>query len=321
MICWIKMNAPGFFVEGGKMAGYSKLFSEIVTSSIWSEDDKTRIVWITMLALKDSRGFVPAALPGLANAARVTVEECEAAVAKLETPDKYSRTAEHEGRRIQHVEGGWMVLNHEKYREKRSDEERREYQRRWQAEHRRRQNVDHVDTNVDTCRPPLTYADAYTYTDTDKKKKEPLFDIPQELQTPEFLKAWDDWMKHRKEIRKALTPQSVKMQMKDFSAWGVVRAIAAIEHTIKKGWQGIREPDNMSPVSQKPRPAPRDRKREYEKAVWQITRSLREINETKLNQDDRQRAIEALSDKYRDVPGALKEALEIMTSRPAGAEG
>jgi hypothetical protein len=148
------------------MAGYSKLFSEIVTSSIWSEDDKTRIVWITMLALKDSRGFVPAALPGLANAARVTVEECEAAVAKLETPDKYSRTAEHEGRRIQHVEGGWMVLNHEKYREKRSDEERREYQRRWQAEHRRRQNVDHVDTNVDTCRPPLTYADAYTYTDT-----------------------------------------------------------------------------------------------------------------------------------------------------------
>lgn len=133
--------------------GYSKLFSEIVTSSIWSEDDSTRIVWITMLALKDSRGFVPAAIPGLANAARVSVEQCEAAVAKLESPDKYSRTEDHDGRRIKKVDGGWLVLNHEKYRDKRSDEERREYQRRWQAKHRQKHNVDNVDTmltNVDT---------------------------------------------------------------------------------------------------------------------------------------------------------------------------
>jgi len=57
-------------------------------------------------------------MPGLANAARVTVEECEKAVAILEAPDKYSRTREFEGRRIAKVPDGWFVLNHEKFRDK-----------------------------------------------------------------------------------------------------------------------------------------------------------------------------------------------------------
>jgi hypothetical protein len=137
------------------MVGYSKLFSEIVTSSIWSEDDKTRIVWITMLALKDKDGFVAAAIPGLANAARVTVEECEKAITKLESPDKYSRSVDNEGRRVKRVDGGWMVLNHLKYRDKRNDEERREYQRQWQY-NRRHQNVDTNVDNVDTMLTMLT---------------------------------------------------------------------------------------------------------------------------------------------------------------------
>ncbi len=111
------------------MTGYSKLFSDIVTSSIWSEDDKTRIVWITILALKDKDGFVPAAIPGLANAARVSIEECEAAVKKLESPDKYSRTTEYEGRRIRRVDGGWFVLNHLKFRDKLSGDKQAEQAR------------------------------------------------------------------------------------------------------------------------------------------------------------------------------------------------
>jgi hypothetical protein len=149
------------------MVGYSKLFSEIVTSSIWSEDDKTRIVWITMLALKDKDGFVAAAIPGLANAARVTVEECEKAITKLESPDKYSRSVDNEGRRVKRVDGGWMVLNHLKYRDKRNDEERREYQRQWQY-NRRHQNVD---TNVDNVDTMLTHTDTDTDTDKNKSKR------------------------------------------------------------------------------------------------------------------------------------------------------
>ena len=42
--------------------GFTKLFNTIVTSTIWQEDDKTRIVWITMLAIADASGIVGASI-------------------------------------------------------------------------------------------------------------------------------------------------------------------------------------------------------------------------------------------------------------------
>lgn len=118
--------------------GYTKLFSSIVASTIWREDDKTRLVWITMLAMKDERHMVEASLPGLADMARVKLHECEAAVKKLESPDKYSRNQEHHGRRIERVQGGWHILNGEYYRRKMDADERREYQRLYHREYRKR---------------------------------------------------------------------------------------------------------------------------------------------------------------------------------------
>ena len=108
------------------MTGYTKLFSSIVTSSIWTEDDRTRIVWITMLALSDQHGEVQASIPGLARIAAVSVEDCEAAIAKFLAPDPYSRTKDDDGRRIETIEGGWSLLNHAKYREAMSHEDRKE---------------------------------------------------------------------------------------------------------------------------------------------------------------------------------------------------
>ena len=118
--------------------GYSKLFSEIVMSTIWREPNHVRIVWITMLALKDRFHCVNASIPGLADAAKVSIAECEEALRILLSPDPYSRTVDNEGRRIKKVEGGWAVLNGEKYRNKMSLDERREYQRIKQREYRQK---------------------------------------------------------------------------------------------------------------------------------------------------------------------------------------
>lgn len=98
------------------MGGFTKLFSDIITSSIWSEDDRTRIVWITMLALSDQNGFVSGAPSGIAALARVPLEAAKKALLALESPDVESRTPENQGRRIERADGGWIVLNHEKYR-------------------------------------------------------------------------------------------------------------------------------------------------------------------------------------------------------------
>ncbi len=124
--------------------GFTKLFNTIVTSTIWQEDDKTRIVWITMLAIADAFGNVFAAIPGLASVANVTIEAAQKAVDNLLAPDEWSRTKDFEGRRIEAIDGGWHILNYGKYRKMLDEEERREYKAKWARESRRQKR-----TNVD----------------------------------------------------------------------------------------------------------------------------------------------------------------------------
>lgn len=100
------------------MSGFNKLFSSIVTSSIWTENDKTLRVWIAMIATMNASGIVEGSIPGFANLARVSVEEMQKAEEVLLSPDPFSRSKENEGRRIERIPGGWQVLNSQKYREK-----------------------------------------------------------------------------------------------------------------------------------------------------------------------------------------------------------
>lgn len=124
------------------MPGYTKLFSDILTSSVWQTSMPTRIVWIAMLALKDKEGYVAASLPGLAHAARVSFKECEEAIKELSAPDQYSRTKDFDGRRIEQIEGGWYVLNHDLYRDRLSTDSKatatRERVRRFRANQKKR---------------------------------------------------------------------------------------------------------------------------------------------------------------------------------------
>lgn len=132
-----------------QIEGYTKLFSSIVASTVWREPHTVRIVWITMLAMANKTGFVAASLPGLADLSRVTIPECKEALAALSAPDEYSRTPDNEGRRIEPREGGWAILNHAKYRAKMSDDQRREYLRQKQAEHRARKRQHDVNSKGD----------------------------------------------------------------------------------------------------------------------------------------------------------------------------
>lgn len=58
-----------------------------------------------------------------------------------------------------------------------------------------------------------------------------------------FAEAWQDFIKHRTEIKKPLKPTSTKMILSSLKAMGERRAVIALRHTIEKGWQGVREPD------------------------------------------------------------------------------
>jgi len=99
-------------------AMYNKLFTKILDSSIWLEDDSTRLIWLTVLAVMDQDGFAQfASVANLAHRARVPLEAAQKAVERLEGPDLDSSDPDNGGRRIERIGGGWLVLNAEKYRE------------------------------------------------------------------------------------------------------------------------------------------------------------------------------------------------------------
>lgn len=137
------------------MNGFTKLWSEILSSSIWNEGDKVRLVWITMLAAMGPDGMVRASVGGLAHLARVDKEACEEAIGVLSKPDPDSRSTAFDGRRIERVEGGFLILNGAKYREARSHDERKVYMAEYMKEYRRKQTVNNREQNVNRCKPAV----------------------------------------------------------------------------------------------------------------------------------------------------------------------
>ncbi len=93
------------------------MWASMLKSSVWLTTSKeTKLVWVTLLLMKDADGIVRSGIPGIAHEAVLTIPEVENALKELSGPDKYTNTQEHEGRRVKRVSGGWLILNHEKYR-------------------------------------------------------------------------------------------------------------------------------------------------------------------------------------------------------------
>ncbi|MHC4361221.1 MAG: hypothetical protein ACYSTZ_00235 [Planctomycetota bacterium] len=173
---------------------YAKLFSNIVASSLWSEDDKTRIVFITMLAMADWEGVVEASPAGLAPLARVSLKDCKSALHKLMSPDPESKNPDHEGRRVAKIEGGFLILNYTKFREKRSKEFERGKARERQRKHRAKKALSH---NVTPCHAMSLHTDTDTETETDKELLVSYVSKKRTLKTP-TLEEVKDYVKLRK---------------------------------------------------------------------------------------------------------------------------
>lgn len=137
----------GAVIAGVRLSfSYTKLFSSITESTVWSEPLAVRVVWITMLAMTDKYGRVWGSVPGLARRANVSLAECQKALKCFLSPDRHSRTPEHDGRRIEVIDGGWRLLNYDKYRAMQDEEaaanKEAERARRYRE---RKANLSHVE--------------------------------------------------------------------------------------------------------------------------------------------------------------------------------
>ena len=151
---------------------FTKLFSSITASTIWLEDDQTRIVWITLLAMANKNGCVFASVPGLAKMAGVPVESTRKALAKFQAPDPDSRSKEHEGRRLEEIDGGWRLLTYAKHRSIRDEEERREYLKEYMRDYRKQKALTKRN-DVNHSEPSLTQAEAEAEAEADKGQAPP----------------------------------------------------------------------------------------------------------------------------------------------------
>lgn len=125
------------------MSGFTKLVPEIVQSSVWMESSDVRIVWIYILAMKDENGFIRGDAERFAHFARVPIEAAQEAIRKFTSPDSKSATPDDDGRRLLEMPGGFVVVNHGKYRC-----DRREYMRDYMKEYRKREPVNSVVNTV-----------------------------------------------------------------------------------------------------------------------------------------------------------------------------
>ncbi len=138
-----------------------KLDCGIIHSSLWAESSDTKICWITLLLLADPNGFVRAAPSAIAREAGIPAEVARKAISLFCSPDNESRSPENQGKRIERVEGGFHILNYEKYRER--DYTNAERQKRWRESQR---------SNVTSVTEPLPITPRNTSRSRVQKQKE-----------------------------------------------------------------------------------------------------------------------------------------------------
>jgi hypothetical protein len=125
------------------MNTWTPVWSKLPDSSIWLESKEVKILFMTMLAIKDRDHVVRYSAFELARKANLTEQEVLDSLKVLESPDtKRLEPQEHEGRRIARVEDGWLMLNGEKYRRKMQEVYRKEYKRVKQAEYRQEEETE-----------------------------------------------------------------------------------------------------------------------------------------------------------------------------------
>ncbi len=160
---------------------FIKLDTGILESTLWI-DRAMRDVFITALLMADLHevqspqeaftigkleklgfvvpagwyGFVHAADSGIIRRALVEHTEGMTALEKLSNPDASSRSPEYEGRRMVRVDGGFIILNYCKYREK--DHTNADRQARWRDRHKQTHNGRNA-----VIVTPVTDADADAY--------------------------------------------------------------------------------------------------------------------------------------------------------------
>lgn len=179
--------------------GYTPVFRTVFSGTLHGRWPDTGL-WLCLLALADKNGEIDATPAYIASNTGLDVADVEECIARFMQPDPYSRTKDHDGRRLALIDPdrpwGWRIVNHGKYRE-------RARKQAWDTERtasgkdaeRKRQERD-AKRDVPTC-PDASrlsqLSDSDTNTDSDKEKKVPTEPVPQERDRGAIERVFEHW--------------------------------------------------------------------------------------------------------------------------------
>jgi hypothetical protein len=143
---------------------YGKIFDSIYDGSLYGQWEGI-VTLQQLIVLCDPEGFVDMTPQALAARTSIPFEIITKGIEILLAPDRYSRTEGSDGRRIEPIDPrrpwGWKIVNHAKYREMRSLEDRREYMREYMRNRRAAKDTldiqadDSGKQSVNTSKQPL----------------------------------------------------------------------------------------------------------------------------------------------------------------------
>lgn len=175
-------------------------------------------------------GFVRAAGPGIVRRALVDQESGLIALERLCAPDEGSRSADFEGRRLARVDGGYIVLNFMKYRDR--DNTAAERMKRYRERNKLRRNSD-------GATPSQLLAEAEAEAEKTSKGDGRAVALPDWLPQD----AWEAWLEVRKKSRTPNTQRALRLAITELAKLKAsgqnVRAV--LEQSTLRGWRGVFE--------------------------------------------------------------------------------
>jgi hypothetical protein len=164
---------------------YFPLDRDVLTSSLWAQGSPAASkLWIYLLLQADPRtGIVQDAAPGIALRCGLPLDVTAHELEWLASPDQHSRTKEHDGRRIEALDGGgYRVFNYLSHQDKDYSTPRVRKWRERQADAKRPETGKRVSTVTGTT-------NKNTDTETEGRKEAPPAPLPPEQRAEEATKA------------------------------------------------------------------------------------------------------------------------------------
>lgn len=203
-----------------------------------------------MLAMSDHNGLVFGSIPGLANRARVPVEDARIAIEAFLSVDPDSRTKDFEGRRIEEVDGGWLLLNYAKYRAIQNAETIKESKRKYITARRKRekeekaQNVEKSVDNVEVASTQVDIGRDIKEVDRELEKKEKKRSATLGVAAAVLVDAGfdqgtaEEFIAYKKSAKAPLTSRAWLDHQAEAKKAGWTASKAA-EKVMAKGWKGF----------------------------------------------------------------------------------